>query len=593
MAEYHKPQDDPNSQNRVLIAIVLFAVGFLVMQYFTPKPQPPAPAPQKQETQQQQQPQQPQQAPSPSAASAAATGKTTAAPVQSFPTRQAEAETETTIETKLYRVVFTNRGGQVKSWVLKKGSYLPDADVELVNPAAAPGLGYPLSFFTYDKDLEKKLNEALWVSSATGPQKPPFVLKFDYSTGSVQATKKFTFDESFVISVDTEVINNGQKVQAYPQWPSGFGDLTNAGAYANEKVLWQQDKDIERKAAQSGFFLTGKKWIANGETVRGPLQWAATADQYFAAAFMPASPENTALVTLHNQIDVAKDPDKPNEEKVKADVLGVAAGDVRGTTHERLFVGPKAVELLESIRTQPLGPDLRGMLDLGWFGFISRPLYAWLVWTHDHWTPNWGWSIGVLTVIINLVLLPLRVTSIKSALKMQKIQPQMKTIQEKYKRYGITDPRRAEMQKEMQALYKQEGVNPLGGCFPMLLQMPFLIAFYSMISNSFEMRHASWVWIHDLSAADPWHILPVIVIVTMFFTQQSTPSGGMDPAQQKMMKYMTPLMIGGMTWYLPSGLGIYWAIGNIIAFIQQTVINRSSFGRQVRKTVERRAKRKR
>jgi YidC/Oxa1 family membrane protein insertase len=232
------------------------------------------------------------------------------------------------------------------------------------------------------------------------------------------------------------------------------------------------------------------------------------------------------------------------------------------------------------------------MLDYGMFGFISRPLFACLTWTFEHIAHNWGWAIAILTIIINLILLPLRIAGIKSALKMAKIQPQIKAINEKYKKYGITDPRRAEMQKETSALYKKEGVNPLGGCFPMMLQMPFLFAFYSMLSNAFELRHASWLWVHNLAGADPWHLLPIVVVVTMFFTQKSTPSAGMDPAQQKMMNYMTPLMIGGMTWVLPAGLGVYWAISNLIGLIQQTAINRSQFGQQVRKTVEKRAKRK-
>ena len=169
----------------------------------------------------------------------------------------------------------------------------------------------------------------------------------------------------------------------------------------------------------------------------------------------------------------------------------------------------------------------------------------------------------------------------------------MKAIQEKYKRYSLTDPRRADMQKEMSALYKKEGVNPVGGCFPLLLQMPFLFAFYSMLGNAIELRHANWVWIHDLAAPDPLHILPILIIVTMFITQRSTPQAGMDPAQQKMLQIVTPVMMGVISWNLSSGLGIYWAISNILGWIQQVGINQTSFGKQVRKSVERRATRKR
>jgi YidC/Oxa1 family membrane protein insertase len=175
---------------------------------------------------------------------------------------------------------------------------------------------------------------------------------------------------------------------------------------------------------------------------------------------------------------------------------------------------------------------------------------------------------------------------------MQKIQPQVKAISEKYKRYSITDPRRQEMQKEMSALYKREGVNPLGGCFPMLLQMPFLFAFYSMLGNAIELRLSSWLWIKDLSAPDPLHILPILIVVTMFIMQKSTPQAGMDPAQQKMMNLMAPLMIGGISWSVAAGLCVYWAISNVLGYAQQVLINRSELGQQVRKAQERRATRK-
>jgi YidC/Oxa1 family membrane protein insertase len=169
----------------------------------------------------------------------------------------------------------------------------------------------------------------------------------------------------------------------------------------------------------------------------------------------------------------------------------------------------------------------------------------------------------------------------------------MKSIQEKYKRYSITDPRRSDMQKEMSELYKREGVNPVGGCFPMLLQMPFLFAFYSMLGNAIELRHASWLWIRDLSAPDPFHILPILIVISMFITQKSMPQAGMDPAQQKMMNVMGPLMIGGISWGVAAGLCVYWAISNLLGYAQQVMINRSELGQQVRKTVERRATRKR
>ncbi|HEV7522874.1 MAG TPA: membrane protein insertase YidC, partial [Candidatus Angelobacter sp.] len=212
---------------------------------------------------------------------------------------------------------------------------------------------------------------------------------------------------------------------------------------------------------------------------------------------------------------------------------------------------------------------------------------------YTNWIHNWGWAIAFLTVVITMALLPLRISSMKSSLRMQRIQPQMKAIQEKYKRYSLTDPRRADMQKEMQALYKKEGVNPVGGCFPLLLQMPFLFAFYSMLNNAIELRQANWLWIHDLAMPDPWHVLPIIIIVAMFVQQKSAPQGGMDPAQQKIMAFMGPLMFGAFSWGMPAGLSIYLALSTLLGWAQQTFINRSELGQQVRKTIEKRNARKR
>jgi len=383
-------------------------------------------------------------------------------------------------------------------------------------------------------------------------------------------------------------------VAAFPQWPGGFGDQTSISLYGKTEIVWEQEGKVTRKSPTSGWFFTGKSWVVGGQTINGPYDWVATVDAYFAAAFMPDAPRDATLVTFHKQLEIPRNPDKPEEApKDRAPVLGVAVGSTGGVTREHIFVGPKAVEVLESVQSQPGGPDLRGMVDFGWFGFIARPLFLWLKWTFYHWIPNWGWAIAFLTLVITAALLPLRISSMKSQLKMQKIQPQVKAITEKYKRYGITDPRRAQMQQEMSALYKKEGVNPVGGCFPMLLQLPFLYAFYAMLGNAIELRQARWLWIPDLSAPDALHILPILIIISTFLSSRMIPQTGMDPTQQKIMQLMTPLMLGLISWNLPAGLGIYWAISNVLMSVQQMVLNRTQFGKQVRKTVEKRAMRKR
>ena len=594
MTEYHNPQQDPGSEKRLLVAFLLVFVMIGVMQFLVRK-QTPAPSPEKPATPQEQQTPSPSAPPAPTSTPLAPAKSTAKAP--KIPVKQAATESKSVLENKDYRVVLTNHGAVAESWILKNFKDNDGNPLDLVNKAAAPVLGYPLSFFLYDKDLEKKLNEAPYIAASSVYPDGSQGMTFEYSDGTISARKVFRIGKSggkdFVLDAEAEVTNNGQRVQSFLQWPSGMGDQSTVASYTNGKIDWQQDGKIEHKAAVSGSFITGKKYISNGQTINGPFEWVGTADQYFAAVFMPNSPRDTAVVTLNNSIDLPRDPKKPDEgPKDRVSVIGVAAGNTSGVTRERIFAGPKTVDVLERTQAQPAGPDLRGLTDFGMFSFIARPLFLWLRWTQEHWIPNWGWAIAFLTVVITMALLPLRISSMKSSLKMQKIQPQMKALQEKYKRYSLTDPRRAEMQKEMSELYKREGVNPVGGCLPLLLQMPFLFAFYSMLANAIELRQAGWMWVRDLSAPDPLHILPVLIIVLMFLSQRSMPQAGMDPAQQKILTFMGPVMFGVLSWNTPAGLSVYWAISTLLGYVQQVIINRSALGQQVRKSMERRSTRK-
>jgi len=591
LTEYRNPQNEPGSDKRMLTALLLVFVALGVLQYFMPKPKTP-PQQDKNQAQEQQTSQQPVAAPVTTTTSTPIPPKTPAIALK-VPAKIATSETESVLENNVYRITFSNRGAIVKSWILKGHKDNAGKPFDIINQTVAAQLGYPLSFFTYDKDLEKKLNEALYIGGASSSSTSG--LTYEYSDGDVTVRKTFRpdADKENLLGVETEVLRNGQRVQAFPQWPSGLGDQLAPVTFNAGKIDWNQNGNIERKTPTSGGFLQSKKWIVGGQTLPGPYDWVATSDQYFAVAFLPDSPDNTTLVTLNSSATVLKNPDKPSEGNDKANVVGIAFGNTDSATHMHIFAGPKAVNLLESIQSHPGGPDLRGIYDFGRFSFIARPLFLWLKWTYEHWIHNWGWSIAFLTLVITMALLPLRISSMKSSLRMQKIQPQMKAIQDKYKRYSITDPRRAEMQKEMQELYKKEGVNPVGGCFPLLLQMPFLFAFYSMLNNAIELRQAGWLWIHDLSSPDPLRILPILIVVAMFVQQKSSPQGGMDPAQQKILAFMSPLMFGAFSWGMPAGLSIYLALSTLLGYVQQMFINRSELGQQVRKTIEKRNARKR
>jgi YidC/Oxa1 family membrane protein insertase len=214
-------------------------------------------------------------------------------------------------------------------------------------------------------------------------------------------------------------------------------------------------------------------------------------------------------------------------------------------------------------------------VQFGWWGFIAEPLFYALRWIY-HYIPNYGWAIVLITIAINMVMFPLKVKSMRAMQKMQKVAPEIKSIQERYKKYSMRDPRKAEMNKEVMAVYSREGINPLGSCWPTLIQMPIWFGLYRMLANTIELRHAPWIgWIHDLSARDPYYILPVVMAVSMYFMQKMTPTPGMDPAQAKMMA-LTPLIFGGMFALSPSGLALYILSSNLIGIGQQWYLYRTA-----------------
>jgi YidC/Oxa1 family membrane protein insertase len=305
---------------------------------------------------------------------------------------------------------------------------------------------------------------------------------------------------------------------------------------------------------------------------------------------MPTSPEDTAVVTQHESLAVPKNPAHPDPNAVdQMPLLGAAVGAASGGEFStRLFVGPKLLDLLDSVHTAS-GENLEHVVSFGWWGWIAKPMLLVLRYFVAHGIPNWGWAILVLTLILNLAMLPTRVMMMKSSLKMQRIQPQMDAIKAKYAKYKTTDPRRQDMNKEMFDLQRKEGVNMFGGCLPMLLQYPLLFGFYRMLMYAIELRQAHWLWLPDLSAADALHILPLSVIISMFLSQFFTPSPGMDQSQQRMMAFMMPAIFGVMMWNIGSGVALYWAGSNLLGVATQMVMNRTSMGREMRAIAAKRA----
>jgi YidC/Oxa1 family membrane protein insertase len=587
--------------------IVFFGLmlAVLVGYQFLYKPAPSAPQTQSQPAQTQSQPTQTQPPSQPATQQAPDATRATAAAKQATPAVAAAAESTTTVENEVYRIVFTNRGGQVKQWILKHYSDSAGKPLDLVQQQISERFGYPLALYTYEPQLTSQLNSALYQVTVAGSQPSangvvvaPSTLTYHYAGNGLDVVKTFRFDSSYVVDIETQVTRNGIPVRALVEWPAGLGDM-------EEFLPSSSTRSQIRTSASSqiAWSLNGKedtlkaKKVSGDATLDQPYSYAAVMDQYFAAAFLPSNPAGTSVVTLHNTVDLPSTLDDPNSKKVPADVLGLAVGDKNGATHVRLFAGPKSTDVLSTVH--PIGPDgkptgqsLDPLVEFGFWTFIAKPLYIALRFMVQHGIGNWGWAIILFTVAFTVALLPTRFMMMKSQLKMMRIQPKVDAIKRRYANLKVSDPKRSEMNAEMMALYKEEGVNMYGGCLPILVQMPLFFAYYQVLLNAVELRQAHWFWLTDLSQPDPLHILPVLIIVSMFLTQFITPAPGMDPAQRRMMAFMMPVIFGFMLWHYASGLSLYWGTSNVINLLLQVGINQSHYGKEMHEIAARRAAKK-
>lgn len=586
MAELQNPnqQGGGGQDMRTVLAFTsIFFLIFLGLQYFRGKK--PAEEPKVQQQQAVSAPASPSPASVPSASSSSAATAAPAAPATTQ-TVAAQKETETVVENELYRIRFSNRGAQVTSWILKKYKDTSGKPLDLVNHSATQ-FGYPLSLYTYDQGVTDQLNKALFIPSASGNVTAPASVTFRYSQGGLEATKTFRFDSSYVLHADVVVTKNGAPLRALVSWPSGLGDQDTSALFASGVFDWSlSGKSDNQKYSK----------VSNGLTLSGNYDWAGISDSYFAAIFLPDEPSQTSVVTLHNAIALPRDPKNPSGPSDQASVLGAAMGDINNHVQLRIFAGPKQLDVLSKVRGmvngKETGPNLEPLVQFGWFGFIAKPLFLALRWLVEHGISNWGWAILIITLILNLAMLPTRLQMMKSALKMQRIQPKMDAIKARYRNLKLNDPKRQQMNVEIMDLQRKEGINMFGGCLPMLIQFPLLYAFYRMLSAVIELRHAHWLWLPDLSSPDPLHLLPLFVILSMFLVQFLTPSPGMDPAQQRMMAFTMPAVFGFTMWHVASGLALYWAFGNLINLVMQVIMNRTKMGREMREIAARRAAKK-
>jgi YidC/Oxa1 family membrane protein insertase len=573
---------------RSLITFTFLALALLLaFQYFKPKQEPPA-------TQQQAQ----QQAGQPAAPSMASASPVPSAPA-AIPAISAATETETTVENELYRIVFTNRGAQVKHWILKKYSDSAGKPLDLVQPQLAQQFGLPLSFFTYEPALTAQLNQALYQSSTTGSLLAPGSLTFHFAGNGLDVVKTFHFDSSYVIGIDTTVLRNGQSVRALVSWPAGLGDQEEyLPSSATRSSLPSQSEIVTSVGGKQTTVAAAK--VAGNATAEQAFDYAAVADLYFGAVFLPTAPAHATVVTFHNAVDIASNLSDSSSQKKPSAVIGLAVGDTAGATHLRLFAGPKQSDVLKTVHAigtsgRADGPSLEPLIQYGMWSIIAKPLYIALRWLHDllgSGAYSWGWSIILFTAAFNLLMLPTRFMMMRSSLRMMRIQPEVDKIKRKYANLKINDPKRTEMNTEMMDLYKRENVNVYGSCLPMLPQIPLFFAYFRVLQYAVELRQAHWFWLKDLATPDPLHILPILIILTMFLTQYITPSPGMDPAQRRMMAFIMPVFMGFILFNYASGLALYWGTSNLINLALQLGINQSSMGKEMHAIAARRALKK-
>ena len=391
---------------------------------------------------------------------------------------------------------------------------------------------------------------------------------FEFSDGHTSVRKTFRFQkDSYRAQVTSQVTIDGRPIGSALQWLGGFGDLTVDNPSAASRTVYfnvPDDKLVEQNA----------KAAKNGPvTSTGAYSFAGIDDQYFAAVFLPEENHPLTLVTFDNEVRT------PLVEK-PGSFAGAAVSD--GVSNRfTLFVGPKDVDILQRIN-----PKLGDLVNFGWWSFIAKPLFLILKWTNSV-LHNFGWAIVVVTIFLNMLMFPLRISSMKSSRKMQALKPQIDAIAAKYKSMSMRDPRRAEQQQEQMDLYKKYGINPLGGCLPSLIPLILIIPFYQVIRIAAEMRGANWLWVTDLSQPEhlPIKILPVVMTIAQFVAQKMMPAPGVDPSQQRMMMMM-PLIFAVMFYNLPSGLVLYYLTGTLVGVGQQWFFNHTEAAQEATRSVE-------
>jgi YidC/Oxa1 family membrane protein insertase len=587
-------------QKRLLLAFVLSAVILFGWAYLFPPPveQQNANTPQQVETG------------SPTPASSQQPAPADAQPVLTTPAAPDTVPQRTvTVSTPLYEVTFDSRGATANSWIIKQNKEKGGETKELRSVSSTKdkpeplqlipeeGLNRgltPLRIVTGRQDLDATLSSRNFVVGGVedgtaqakldlkpGEQKS-VEFRLSEPGGNLEVLKKLTFNaDQYVVKLETKVLQGGQPVPGakIAVGPSigdqgvkefSFYSVAPEAIFAvGDAVPEHLPPHVDDKAAQ----VIGNEDKLQIQKFDAPTRWAGVGDTYFAMALVLPQP----IPGLEYQtIKLKKQVNGQDHFLVTAYVPVPADG-----APSYLFTGPKDHDQLqetsEFINKNLSGQqiDLGRLINYGWTARLTKPLAAPILWSINRLnklTGSYGLAIILFTIIIYTLFFPLKWRSSKSMKKAQKLAPRMKELQEKIKGMKQNDPRLKDLQMEQLRLMK-EG-NPLGGCLPLLIQMPFLIALYVAITISIDFRQSSFLWIQDLSAGDPTKLLPILMAGSMLVLQLITPAPSADPLQKKMMAVIMPVMMLWILWTAPAGLLVYWLVGNLVGFGQQVIINR-------------------
>lgn len=495
------------------------------------------------------------------------------------------AARQITLKTPFWEGTLSNQGGVVNEWTMThftdKEAIDPDkGGVKLISPERSQEFGAPLRFFIpSDPGLEKELNSATYVVENVPDQEGAIEIGksgqqeivLSYSNNGITARKKLLFNGSgYDFDLQIEVTRNGQPVETYVVVGPNFGDqsIKEYGYYKPApQVSYAVDGSVKR--------LTGASLKeAVHQIPPSSITWASVDDNYFAMAFVPPPTTPARTITVLNHRRREKIGAKEEDRNYISVAVPVGNGQIN-----HIYAGPKDPETLAAVSgkfgLKAESSNLEGLVNYGFLSFVVKPLASLMLKVLlfiNKGIGNYGWSIVALTIGLNMLFFPMRWKSSVSMKKTAAMQPKMKDLQERMKKLDKNDPRMAELQREQIALMRDG--NPLMGCLPLLLQLPFFYAVFSILTISIEVRHAPFFgWIHDLSSPDQYYILPIIMCVSMIVQTALTPSTA-DPIQKK-MGYFMPLLFTGMFFiYAPAGLVLYWMIGNLVGIAQQMIINR-------------------